>query len=164
MEPKLPVEVLRVWLSLHAFPVHCELPLVAYRVVGHGYHGDLSPPASLVACTGWKDATQGCRLSKLVRRSDRGLGASAKEDPTLPPPRRSGGEDRLRGKPTTLAAGEGRFSIGRPSGESPRRVWTRSAIGLCQGLRYAVRTGSIPKPLIAATTFAEKIESRSRRR
>jgi hypothetical protein len=36
--------------------------------------------------------------------------------------------------------------------------------GFCQGLRYAVRTGSIPKLLIAALTSVEKIESRSRRR
>jgi hypothetical protein len=34
-----------------------------------------------------------------------------------------------RAKVTTLAVGEGRVSIERPSGESPRRAWTRSARG-----------------------------------
>ena len=33
--------------------------------------------------------------------------------------------ERVDGPPSV---GEGRFSIGRPSGESPRRVWTRSAL------------------------------------
>ena len=38
------------------------------------------------------------------------------------------GEVPRSGKETTLAAGEGRLSIGRPSGESPRRVWTRGRV------------------------------------
>ena len=70
---------------------------------------------------------QECLLSELVRRSDRCSGA----DPRAPyaafahvyrwwrPP--------TGGKPANLPMGEGRAWIGRPAGEFPRPVWTRSA-------------------------------------